>query len=186
MKRPCIIGWALFLIPLFLGLATTSPVASESQGTGPEEQTDLGAPIHITSDEVKSDHRMRWMEFKGNVRATQQDVVITADRIKIFYKPGGDTSGGATTVEKIVSRGNVKIIFDNKTKTAVAEKAVYTADQKVLVLSGGDPTVWSGKNIIRGKKITLFQAENRSLVEGGEKEQVEATFYTEGEGGLIK
>ena len=48
------------------------------------------------------------------------------------------------------------------------------------------PRVWSGKNVIRGKKIILFQAEDRIVVEGDEKEQVKATLHTEGEGGLIK
>jgi lipopolysaccharide export system protein LptA len=56
----------------------------------------------------------------------------------------------------------------------------------VLVLSGGAPTVWSGENVIHGKKITFFQAEDRTVVEGDEKERVKATFYNQGEGGLIK
>jgi lipopolysaccharide export system protein LptA len=89
-------------------------------------------------------------------------------------------------VEKMVAEGNVKIVFDNMTKTAMAEQAVYTAGDKVLVLTGGNPTVESGRDVIRGKKITLFQAENRTLVEGDQKEQVEATFYSQGDGGLIK
>jgi lipopolysaccharide transport protein LptA len=129
---------------------------------------------------------MGWVEFTGNVKATEEDVVITADRIKIFYRSDGETSMAAARIEKIVSQGNVKILFDNKTKTAMAEMAEYTADQQVLVLSGGDPTVWSGKNVICGKKIILFQAEDRTVVEGDGKEQVKATFYTEGKGGLVK
>lgn len=173
-------------IVLLLVWGVTRPVASEPTGRAPDEPKDSGSPVHITSDTVKSDHRQGWAEFIGNVRATQQDVVITADRIKVFYKSDGDASQGATTIEKIISKGNVKIVFDNKTKTAVAEKAVYTADKKVLVLTGGNPTVWSDKDMIRGKKITLFQAENRSLVEGGDTRQVEATFYSVGQGGLIK
>jgi lipopolysaccharide transport protein LptA len=130
---------------------------------------------------------MGWVEFTGNVKATEEDAVITADRIKIFYKSDdSETSTAATRIEKIVSRGNVKILFDNKTKTAIAEMAEYNADQQVLILSGGDPTVWSGKNVVSGKKIILFQAEDRTVVEGDGKEQVKATFYTEGEGGLVK
>jgi lipopolysaccharide transport protein LptA len=130
---------------------------------------------------------MGWVEFTGNVKATEEDAVITADRIKIFYKSDdSETSTAATRIEKIVSRGNVKILFDNKTKTAIAEMAEYNADQQVLILSGGDPTVWSGKNVVSGKKIILFQAEDRTVVEGDGNEQVKATFYTEGEGGLVK
>lgn len=186
MKDPRRIKWPLLALLLCLGWATISPVSSQPRGTAPKDKTDLGRPIHITSDAVESDHSMGWVEFTGNVKATQEDVVITADRIKIFYRSDGAPSMAAATVEKIVSQGDVKILFDHKMKTAVAERAVYTADQEVLVLSGGEPTVWSGKNVIRGKKIILFQAEDRIVVEGDENEQVKATLHTGGEGGLIK
>jgi lipopolysaccharide transport protein LptA len=186
MKDPRRMKWPLFVLFLCLAWGTISPVSSEPVGTAPEDKRDLGRPIHITSDAVESDHTMGWVEFTGNVKATQEDAVITADRIKIFYRSDGASSTAATTVEKIVSQGNVKILFDHKTKTAVAELAEYTADQQVLVLSGGAPTVWSGENVIHGKKITFFQAEDRTVVEGDEKERVKATFYTQGEGGLIK
>ena len=176
---------ALLIILLFLGYPA-SPVLAESQVTGWEKHGEAKTPIHITADRLESDHKQRWIEFIGNVMATQDDVVITGDRMKIFYKSAGHTSIGAGTIEKIISQGNVKIVFDNASKTAVAEKAVYLADQKVLELSGGDPRVWSGKNMVRGEKITLFQAENRTLVEGADKDQVEATLYVKEGGGLTK
>jgi lipopolysaccharide transport protein LptA len=158
--------------------------ASEAPGA----ENSAGSPIHITSDSVRSDQKARWVEFIGNVRAVQEGGIITSDSMKIFYKPGGDQSEKVATqaVEKMVAEGNVKIVFDNKTKTAMADQAVYTASDKVLILTGGNPTVESGRDVIRGKKITLFQAENRTLVEGDQKEQVEATFYSQGDGGLIK
>ncbi len=176
---------ALLIILLCLGYPV-SPVLAESPKTGCEKHAEAKTPIHITADRLESNHKQRWIEFIGNVMATQDDVVITADRMKVFYKLGGHTSIGAGTIEKIISQGNVKIVFDNESKTAVAEKAVYLADQKVLELSGGDPRVWSGKNVVRGKKITVFQAENQTLVEGAGKDQVEATLYVKEGGGLIK
>ncbi|RLB83621.1 MAG: lipopolysaccharide transport periplasmic protein LptA [Deltaproteobacteria bacterium] len=185
MKCVDAMKWPLLIIFLCLGFGTPS-VLAESQVTGNEKFGGTESPIHITADRLESNHKMRWVEFIGNVMATQDDVVMTADRMKIFYKSGGDTSMEADALEKIVSQGNVKIVFDNKTKTAVADKAVYKADQKVLVLSGGNPRVWSGNNIVRGKKITLFQAENRSLVEGEGQDQVEATLHVKNGGGLMK
>lgn len=181
MKRLDRTKLALLIVLLCLGYSPI-PVLAESQ----VKHEDAETPIRITADRMESRHNMGWVEFIGNVMATQDDVVITADRMKVFYKRDGNTSLGAGTIEKIISQGNVKIIFDNKTKTAVAEKAVYLVDQKVLELSGGEPRVWSGKNMVRGKKITLFQAENRSLVEGAGKDQVEATLYVKEGGGLIK
>jgi lipopolysaccharide transport protein LptA len=174
------------LVFLLCMLCPCGLVLAETQETGSEEHKGPETAIHITADRLESDHKMSLVEFSGNVMATGDDVVITADRMKVFYKSGGDTSTRGGTIEKIVSEGNVKIVFDNKTKTAVADKAVYLAGEKVLELSGGDPKVWYGKNIVRGKKITLFQAENRTLVEGTDKDQVEATLYVKEEDGLTK
>jgi lipopolysaccharide export system protein LptA len=168
------------------GVFASLALAAETES--PEGKADSGGPIHITSDKVRSNQNERWVEFVGNVKATQDDGVITADSLKIFYKNSGTATQGVSSasVEKMIAQGSVKIVFDDGSKTAAAQKAVYTAQDKVLVLSGGDPTVWSGQDIIRGKKITLFQAENRTLVEGDEKSQVEATFHSQGEAGLIK
>lgn len=176
---------ALLIILLCVGYPVPCAPA-ESQAAAHEKHGKPETAIRISADRLESDHKMRWVEFTGNVIATQDDVVVTADRMKIFYKSDGNPSmsAGAGTIEKIISQGNVKIVFDNKTKTAMADKAVYLANQKVLELSGGNPRVWSGKNMVRGKKITLFQAENRSLVEGVGKDQVEAILYVKEGGGL--
>jgi lipopolysaccharide transport protein LptA len=176
--------WPVVVALLFMGWVALSSVPSESFDAVPEKNAGRGGPIRVTSDTVESDHRMGWMEFKGNVKATQEDVIITADRIKIFYELDSDASGERPRVAKIVSQGNVKILFDNKKKTAVAKQAVYHGDDKKLVLSGGGPTVRSGENVIRGRKITLFQGEDRTLVEGDRKSQVEAIIHTEVDEGL--
>ncbi len=178
--------WPTITALLFLAWQALCPVPSECREAEPKEGTERGA-IHITSDMVESDHRMRWIEFKGNVKATQEDVVITADRIKVFYELPGDTSGERPRVARIISQGNVSIVFENKNQTAAAEQAIYYADDKMLVLSGGGATLCSGENMIRGEKITLFQEENRTLVEGGDqKGQVEAILHPEVDEGVGK
>lgn len=186
MKRLDYTKSALLMILLMCLGYPAALVLAESQVAGGEKHEEAETAIRITSDRLESGHKTGWVEFIGNVTATQDDVVITADRMKVFHKSGGDTSMASGTIEKIIAQGNVKIVFDNKTKTAMADKGVYLADQKVLELSGGDPRVWSGKNMIRGKKITLFQAENRTLVEGAGEDQVEATLSVKKGEGLTK
>lgn len=177
---------ALFMLAAVAQMPQPFALGAEAEES--EEQKSNGGQIHITSDQVRSNHNESWIEFIGNVKATQNDGVITADNIKIFYKSSGAETQGinSAAVEKMIAEGSVKIIFDNASKTAVAQKAVYTVQDKVLVLSGGEPTVWSGRDVIRGTKITLFQAEDRTLVEGDGKNQVEATFHSQGETGLLE
>lgn len=182
VKGPGKMKW-IVLVVLLCTVYPCALVLAQSRESAPQEGG-TETTIRITADRLESNHKMSMVEFSGSVTAIEDDVVITADRMKIFYKVGAAPSAEAGTIEKIISEGNVKIVFDKETKTAMADKAVYSADRKTLELTGGDPRVWSGKNVVRGKKITLFQAEDRSLVEGADQDQVEATLYVKEEDGL--
>jgi lipopolysaccharide export system protein LptA len=135
--------------------------------------------IHITSDLLTTDNEAGFVEFSGNVRATQGTTVIVSDRLKVFYKEDADSSqkisGGPGAVEKIVASGNVKINFDDK--QAVSNEAEYMTETQVLVLSGPDSKVTTENESISGTKITLYRSDGRIKVEGGEGKRVEAVFY---------
>jgi len=107
--------------------------------------------VYITADKLIAESDAKWAEFIGNVRAVQEDTVITADRLKIFYKKVEDNNKNLTSdegsIEKIVSSGNVIINFDDK--VAVAEHAVYTSETGVLVLTGPNSKVTSGTNFVK-------------------------------------
>ena len=124
-------------------------------------------PIHITSDLLTTDNEAGFVEFSGNVRATQGTTVILSDHLKVFYKEGADStqkiSGGTGAVERIVARGNVKIDFDDK--HAVSDKAEYETDTQILVLSGPNSKVTTEKESISGAKITLYLSDGRIKVE---------------------
>ena len=141
--------------------------------------------IHITADKLISDHEAKYAEFIGNVKATQRDTVITADKLKIFFKRGMDNKknplAGDESIKKIVANGNVQIKFDNR--VAVTQQAVYITETRVLVLSGADSKVISGNNSISGEKITVYRTDGRIQVESGKGERVEAVLYP-GEKGI--
>ena len=141
--------------------------------------------IHITADKLISDNDVDYAEFIGNVRATQEDTVITADRLKIFIKKNQDNKGvagvGTESIDKLIASGNVKINFDNK--VAVTQQAVYNTKTEVLILSGDNSKIISGKDSISGEKITFYRTTGRITVESGKKKRVEAVLYS-GEKGL--
>ncbi len=141
--------------------------------------------IHITADKLISDNEAKYTEFIGNVRAVQGDTVITADKLKIFYKRGMDNKknppAGDESIKKIVANGNVQIKFDNR--VAVTQQAVYITETRVLVLSGADSKIISGNDSISGEKITLYRTDGRIKVESGKEKRVEAVFYS-GEKGI--
>jgi lipopolysaccharide transport protein LptA len=140
--------------------------------------------IHITADRLVAEGNSNNAEFIGNVRAVQEATVITSDRLKIFYKkdPSGskDGSKGEDSIKEIIASGNVKILFDDK--IAETQQAVYTAENRVLVLNGPDSKITSGKNTISGSKITFFREDGRVKVEGSANRRVEAFFDSGGKG----
>jgi len=178
----------LFFVSVFTILAV--PVVSPS-GYAEEKPKDTDVrslsenrKIHITADKLISDNEVDYAEFIGNVRATQEDTVITADRLKIFVKKNPDNKSpgvGTESINKIIASGNVKINFDNR--VAVTPQAVYNTKTGVLVLSGDNSRIISGKDSISGEKITLYRTTGRITVESGEEKRVEAVFYS-GEKGL--
>jgi lipopolysaccharide export system protein LptA len=152
---------------------TASPVAGETSTT----------PIHIVSDRMEANIKEKWIAFIGNVVATQEDAVVQAERLKIFYISDNSAAANADAIKKIIADGNVKIVTG--IKTATGDHAVYTADDHVLILTGHSKA-WSGENVVAGSKITLFLDEDRSIVESDTEEQVEATFYPKKQGGLLQ
>ena len=179
----------LFFASVFMVLSV--PVVPPS-GYADEKPQDTDArslsedrKIHITADKLISDNDADYAEFIGNVRATQEDTVITADRLKIFVKKNPDNKGapgvGTESINKIIASGNVKIHVD--TRVAVTPQAVYNIETGVLVLSGDNSRIVSGKDSISGEKITIYRTTGRITVESGGEKRVEAVFYS-GEKGL--
>ncbi|MGD9105467.1 MAG: LptA/OstA family protein [Desulfobacterales bacterium] len=179
----------LFFAPVFTVLAVHVVPLSGYAEEKPQD-TDARSPsenrkIHITADKLIADNKVDYAEFIGNVRATQEDTIITADRLKIFVKknPGnkGASGVGTESINKIIASGNVKINFDNR--VAVTRQAVYNTETGVLILSGDNSRIISGKDSISGEKITLYRTTGRIIVESGSEKRVEALLYS-GEKGL--
>ena len=172
---------SLFVLTATL-IIITGFMASSAFAEG--ENLKKNKKVYITSDNMIAESEAKYAEFTGNVRAVQEDTVITADRLKIFYKKVEDNNENLTSdegsIEKIVSSGNVKINFDDK--VAVAQHAVYTSETGVLVLTGPNSKVTSGTNFVSGEKITIYRTEDRMTVESGNKKRVEAVFYSKEKG----
>ncbi len=136
-------------------------------------------PIHIKSDKMEALDKDGKVIFLGKVTATRGDLIIKADRLEVFYKVSEKDkrrAGGKRFVKKLVATGHVKIIEGKRTGTA--EKAVYDKVNNKIILIG-NAQVWEGPNRISGAKITLFENEQKSVVEGGPGGKVEAVVFPE-------
>ena len=142
------------------------------------------SPIHITSDRLEAYDDRALVLFSGNVVATQDDAVMHADELYLYYdkeKDGKKVASGVTVsagkIERIELLGNVSV--KKGERTATGDKAVfYNADQRIVMT--GNPVMREKDNVITGDKITVFLNENRGVVESsGEEKRVTATIYPE-------
>lgn len=170
-------GCLLIVIAMMTGLyAEESPKASDDK------------KIRISSDSMMADNQSKYVEFIGHVKATQGDTVITSERLKIFYKDSSEPSADPkkqiqsnSSVDKVVAYGNVKVQIEDK--VAETQEAVYTTQDRVLVLTGEDSKLISGHDSISGSKITFYRDSGKIKVEGSSKKSVEAIVFS-GEKGL--
>jgi len=130
---------------------------------------DKNAPVIVDADSLDSFQRQGLAIFKGNVIARQNNSVQYADKMEVY------TDSKTDKVERVVSTGNVRIITRD-CRMGTAERAeYYDAEQRVVLI--GNARVWRDTDIVTGDRITIFIAEDRSIVEGGKQERVKAIFY---------
>lgn len=142
-----------------------------------EKKTDV--PFHVTSDQMIAVRGKSMVEFIGNVRATRQDSIVIADSIKIFFTKNNNKKGSSSenNIKQIISTGNVQYTAGDK--KAYADKAVYTTLDETLVLTGKTTKLITGTSFVTGKKITLYQKQDKVIVESDSTNRVEALFNPE-------
>jgi lipopolysaccharide export system protein LptA len=141
-------------------------------------EKDIDKKIRITADKLIAMVEAGEIEFIGNVRATQANTVVTADRLKIIYASAKSESQTVTlkpeSIEKIIARGHVKIIHDSI--IAETDQAEYTMKSAILVLTGERSVVTQGGQSISGAKFTLYRSDGKITVESNGKNRVKAVF----------
>ncbi|MDY7000497.1 MAG: LptA/OstA family protein [Thermodesulfobacteriota bacterium] len=169
---------AVVLTAVCLGLW---PSVAHAQGTGLTS-------TKITSDKMHYDPSGKQVIFTGKVRVEHTDFLLFADTITVFF-PRTPNQGHADAdllatdpgkIEKIIARGNVRI--EREGKTGQCKKAVYLVRQGLLTMEG-NPVLQDGKNKISGKTVKFYLKDNRSEVEGGKDQRVEALFFSPKGGG---
>jgi lipopolysaccharide export system protein LptA len=131
--------------------------------------SDKNAPVTVDADQLENNQREGLIVFTGNVVAAQDNSTQYADRMEVYLDAKGDS------IVRTVSTGNVRIITKD-CRTGTAQRAeYYDAEQRVLLI--GNARVWRDDNVVTGERITLYLAEDRSVVEGGKQERVKAVFY---------
>ena len=149
-------------------------VAAAPPAPAPKRSANPAQPVDVEADRLESNQKEGLVIFTGNVVARHNNSTQYADRMEVYLDAGGDR------VLRTVSTGTVRIITSN-CRTGTAQRVeYYDAEQKVILI--GDARVWEDENVVTGERITIFIAEDRSLVEAGAQGRVKGVFYPRREG----
>jgi lipopolysaccharide export system protein LptA len=127
----------------------------------------LSKAISINADTMEYDNRSNRAIFKGNVVARQDDIVMFANAMHVYYSEGGGLS-------RVDAEGNVRVVQGDR--IATGSSIVFNNANQTIVATG-DPRVWQGDNVVHGKKITVYLKEERTVVEGEPNSRASATIH---------
>jgi len=158
-----------------------APVSAEEAGGKKKAAETPEPPLHVTSDKMVAEKAARVVTFTGNVIAERENSTLNADQVEIFFAESsqedpeentGTDEVGNRKVEKIIATGHV--VYTSEQRKAFADKAVYTAQDETLVLTGEAPRLTTENSFIEGEKITLYQKTDQVVVERGDNRRVNA------------
>ena len=132
-----------------------------------EEFKEERGPIHINSQQLEADYQAKLITFIGDVVAKQKEFTLYADRLLLFIDEK------VNEIEKIVARGNVRMVQENR--EATCHEATYYHREGTVVLEG-EPVVREGDNRVSGKRIIYYIDEQKSVAESEGEERVKVTI----------
>ena len=139
-------------------LAALLWAAAAPAADGPLAVWKTGAePLQIDAKTMDLQGKENVVVFQGEVAARQGELTLHADRVRVQADPK------TRELRSVEATGNVRLRKGEI--VASGERADYDAVKGTAVLTGS-PKVWRGKDVVAGERITLYLAEDRSVVEG--------------------
>jgi lipopolysaccharide export system protein LptA len=162
--------------------------------------TGEGGATKITAKTMTVRNQESKAIFQGSVILTRGSLTVHSDEMVVFFKstqPGGPPEGAgersdgkaperipsekpkrggetpamqSRSISMIEATGSVVIEKDEG--RATCRKAIYyEAEEKIVLL--GDPVAWQKGTRVSGEKMTMYLADDRSVVEGGTQVDIE-------------
>ncbi len=188
--------WMWLLLLNLLALAGVS-VAESAEAGLPKSNEAPPVSTTITAKKMTVRNQDGQAVFEGSVVLTKGTLVVYSDKMIVLFHASGESAKSAASdrtsqaaaknagpskgadampavsnrsVSRIEAMGHVKIEKENG--NATCQKAVYFSDDEKIILTG-DPVAWEKGTRVSGKQITMYLAEDRSVVEGGSHVRIE-------------
>ena len=140
------------------------------------------APVDITADSAEVINSQCLAIWRGAAEATQGQVRLRANTIRVYSAKNGNTCGATRRLE---AEGSV--FYVTPTQTARGDSAVYDTGADTIVITG-NVIVVQGRNVARGDRLTIKVSTRQITMQSnsqgrGSPNRVRGVFYP-GEGGL--
>ncbi len=153
------------LIAAIVGLSTVL-----SATTAAAQSLNLGGDDSREPIEIYADNGIEWQQenliflARGNARAVRGEITVYGDVLRAHYREL-KTAGGGTEIQRLVAEGNVRIVTPGE--TAYGQRAVYSIDIGVLVLSGGTVRLVAGEDVITAdSQLEYWEAKQLAVARG--------------------
>jgi lipopolysaccharide transport protein LptA len=123
---------------------------------------DKSKPIDIVSDTMEGLDKEKYVIFKGNVIAKQEDLYIFADTIEAYLNEE------TNEIDRALAKSNVKIV--KKDRTATADEANFDNKKGEIILKG-NVVVFQGQDKLSGDVVTYYVNEDKAVVVGDAKKK---------------
>lgn len=160
MKK-CIYSVALLSCVVFGSLLASPAAAQVSFGND--------SPINVKAE--RATYRGALTVLSGDVRVTQKDATILADRMDLhrneIASSGTETNEDTIklgNINRIVAVGNFKYITPENNVTG--DKGVYERDKEIITVTGNARFVQNNGNTVTGNKMIYDLNTNRARIDG--------------------
>jgi len=162
----------LALVALLTGVGYDAAVPQQPTQEQPlPEQTAIkkDVPIVIKADRMSGDRKAGWVVFEGNVVATQEDAVLTSEKLTVHFTED-------RKISLVIAEGKVNFIQGDR--KGRCEKATYYYRERRMLFEG-NPVVAMGKDIVSGAAIEVDLNTDKVSVLSSEGKRVEAVIFPE-------
>lgn len=121
--------------------------------------------------QVDADQGIEWRRdqnvyvARGNAKASRGGVTVQGDTLTARYRAKGD---GGSEIYQLEALGNVRITSANE--NIVADRAVYDADQSVLVMTGKNLKLTTRQDVITARDSLEYWEKRQLAVARGDAE----------------
>jgi len=163
--------------------AATALILSGVWASGPAfaRQADSSTPVDVSADNQESITSKCIIIFTGNVEILQNRSRLRAQKVTIFNakQPTPENANACGNAQRMEAEGSVYIVSD--TQTARGDRAVYTFNDNIAIVTGGVVLV-KGKDVATGDKLTVNTKTNDARLEStpsnkASQRRVRAVFY---------